>query len=1582
MDPKSLINGTYKVTRRLSSTKTCLLVSQAEKKGRSFLVLKPLPFQGPGPLRNALRPDILDLASLIHETFAPPTSFGTDQEDGRPFLLRPFIDGMEILEATPGMPPARLLPWLVGAAEALAILHRFEFIHGNMKPANLLVPRAALARTPRSPRVVLCDPSLRLEREGRWEEDGFQAPELDHGGPTFASDLYALGAIYYRLLTGRNPRAGKGGFPPPPREIQPHVPIDLDRLLMKLLAPDPDHRHPDARALVEDFRRITGTKRIFSAPPECFLGRRGEVNRVLDRIERRSVPAAIALCGEAGMGKSSFLRRIQLEAQVLGYETFFVCCYTERDIPSSPIRLILRDIIKNCPARKSLLSRSRKLLAELSAPEDAAARRSAFLRGVLDLLAQATANRHTLVLFDEVHLADTLTVELLAGLVRDIAGASVGGDGSGPPSLAVSFRNEAPFRAVLDPLLEALSSPGKGHGIIELGPLPEETVKKWLRLTLQGDPEEAKKTRLALRFQGSPYGIREILRRGMPSIGVESLSSLHLEYLASLDGGEQGVLEVLAVLGRPAPLELLEVVLQRPLGELRHAAENLIQQGILRSEGGLLSFRHGSFQGWLQESLSAPKKQAIHGKIAGFLSDRKGEPIGEVAYHWLHSKNPRRGFPVILEAARHMARIHEDRQSMDFYEAALGLVPPGSKARWREIADEVAEASSLAGQHRRAIEIIEQLLEERKPEEEGHLHGRLGVFLHRAGEIAGATVHLEKAALLLSENPAATTMEERILCESELAEIASFQGDYSKAEALASRALEKLGARKEAGAQPEILRLEMVLLETLAHLRLRRFRYGEARKLFERSLELSEGIGALRERALIFNNLGILYNQENRFRESIECYRRAEKIAIRLGEDSTLANIHSNLAILQAKLGKPEAASDALLRAAHHEARCDATRARFLRLHAAGLVDSYFGRYASAIESFKAAIALGEELKDLYVVVFDLAYLGECHLFRGEMKAARVAFDRALHLDPGVTGPLTEVVDSRRAILFALLGESAEATRCIDSLEKRSGEGLPYLHAWNQFLGGWALRLLGEKARAESHLKKARAAFTRWSVSAGRIQSELELAALEADGGNPERARKRIQTLRKSDTCGRGALSSPMLAARLLSYQARFMIEGKQPDYRQAASLLFEAESYLIGQRLPDIEELVRSLRRRLRVASLTKPGAELFPDPPRDLSHGIEIVDSFFGMARGFLERLEDDFGSSRTGSLRRQLRELEEYFHERRRALEGKRPAAYPPVRAGSILGSSVAIEKVRYLVRQIAPSGLPVLISGETGTGKELVARAIHGESRRGEGPFVTLNCAVIPGELLEAELFGYSRGAFTGAEKDSAGLLATAGGGTFFFDEIADLPLGLQGKILRLLDDRRLRPLGDSSEIEVDIRFLFSTNRNLQDLIEEGKFRSDLFFRLGAVEVIVPPLRERIEDLPELVEYFRTTTGGEGEVPRFSDEALRALAIHLWPGNIRELRAVVTRLLLTSRGTIQGEDVRALLDFEPAKGLFSPSMLRSWPLDRLQSQLEKEYFFQLFLDHAKDVKATAAAMGVSLQALYKRFKIHGIRPKDLK
>ncbi|OGG56053.1 MAG: Fis family transcriptional regulator [Candidatus Handelsmanbacteria bacterium RIFCSPLOWO2_12_FULL_64_10] len=279
--------------------------------------------------------------------------------------------------------------------------------------------------------------------------------------------------------------------------------------------------------------------------------------------------------------------------------------------------------------------------------------------------------------------------------------------------------------------------------------------------------------------------------------------------------------------------------------------------------------------------------------------------------------------------------------------------------------------------------------------------------------------------------------------------------------------------------------------------------------------------------------------------------------------------------------------------------------------------------------------------------------------------------------------------------------------------------------------------------------------------------------------------------------------------------------------------------------------------------------------------------------------------------------------------RALEGVRlmqrqveiDPGTPPASGDALIGQSAGMQEVYKAIGRVAQTDATVLIRGETGTGKELVARAIYQHSLRSAAPLLMVNCVAIPETLLESELFGYEKGAFTGAASRRIGKFEQADGGTILLDEIGDIPLGIQAKILRVLQERSFERIGGNDTIRADVRVLAATNRNLERAISEGKFREDLYHRLNVVTISIPPLRERREDIPRLADYFLERFAGQLKIdrPPLSGDALEALRMHPWPGNVRELEHCIHRAMIFTRGyPIQADDVRRALE-RPAEGL---------------------------------------------------------------
>jgi len=250
--------------------------------------------------------------------------------------------------------------------------------------------------------------------------------------------------------------------------------------------------------------------------------------------------------------------------------------------------------------------------------------------------------------------------------------------------------------------------------------------------------------------------------------------------------------------------------------------------------------------------------------------------------------------------------------------------------------------------------------------------------------------------------------------------------------------------------------------------------------------------------------------------------------------------------------------------------------------------------------------------------------------------------------------------------------------------------------------------------------------------------------------------------------------------------------------------------------------------------------------------------------------------------------------------------------------LIGDSASFRAVLELVNLVAPADCAVLIEGETGTGKELIARAIHDQSLRSRGPFVTLNCAAIPAGLLESELFGHERGAFTGALSQRMGRLQLANNGTLFLDEIGDLPLELQPKLLRALQEQEFERLGSSQTIRVDVRIVAATNQNLAEMVTERRFRADLYYRLNVFPITLPPLRDRVEDIPALVSHFvrEFAVRMNKMIDSIPEQVMEVLRRHAWPGNIRELQNFIERAVLLSEGRVLRPPLAELTRLTPA------------------------------------------------------------------
>jgi len=463
-----------------------------------------------------------------------------------------------------------------------------------------------------------------------------------------------------------------------------------------------------------------------------------------------------------------------------------------------------------------------------------------------------------------------------------------------------------------------------------------------------------------------------------------------------------------------------------------------------------------------------------------------------------------------------------------------------------------------------------------------------------------------------------------------------------------------------------------------------------------------------------------------------------------------------------------------------------------------------------------------------------------------------------------------------------------------------------------------------------------------------------------------------------------------------LENKPRVLVADDEPDIRASLKMILEYEGIqMLGAASgPEALRLVREQEPDAVLLDIKMPhvdGLEVLAELSRDFPELPVVMISGHGTVAtaveatklGAFDFMEKPLERDRVLLVLRNAldrRRLQETVREYRLSFEERY----------RLVGESAPLRQIQETVARIAPTRASVLITGESGTGKELVARAIHSNSPRADQPFVKVNCAAIPEELIESELFGHVKGSFTGAVRDQVGKFVRADHGTIFLDEVGDMSLKTQAKVLRALQDGEVEPVGAAKTLNVDVRVVAATNKNLPGEIEAGRFREDLYFRLNVVPLHLPPLRERREDIEALVRFFVESYCRENNYRRrtFSREALEALSRLPWRGNVRELRNAVERILILSQSDpIRVSDLPAGLGMalgEPQQATPEGSLIiphEGLGLQDFKDRAEREFLLARLEAHDWNIAATAKAIGTPRSNLYKKLEAYGIsRDRD--
>jgi transcriptional regulator of acetoin/glycerol metabolism/biotin operon repressor len=1500
--------------------------------------------------------------------------------DGHPYFTCDYIEGDSLAAAGLPRDAGECLELLRRLVETVAFLHRSGILHLDIKPSNVI-----LASGSPSPAPVLVD--FGLVRRGASLPAGgvlrgsrpFMAPEYFKSGDLGAwTDVYALAASFCRLL-GSSPSDGgsggaaieRGGALGPLVLRRRGLPDGLEALLLKCLASDPALRFRSAVELAEALRsfREAAVSNAAPAPAIETIGRErelAEIDRFLDGIGlgASAAPGArrvLVFTGEAGSGQSHLFRELKVRAQLRGRQVYLETGYAGAVAPPGALLRCLGEHIGGAGRRRWL-----EFLQRLSAPRRAAP--GAALDGERRIrrareLASAASYVRELVLIavDGVQHFDEVSIELLIELVRLL---DEGAPAPRPPlALALGYREEGPMAACLKDLSSLLVGTGRA-----------------LVLTLQGLSVEAS-AELFRRLEAPLDGSGRIARGGASGLEIFQQSGGRPGRIVSLapaaaatpaadlgrgraalgqrrprpEAEARPVLLALRILERPAPAEELARLLGLGREQVRRCLDRLSARGLaFEAAGG------GRQAGWLcspaAEALSdagGAEIQRLHRRIGESLARAAAgdsDPrLAEALRHFQAAGSTRRFLQHAWSLAAYQRRSFQNRQALHTYRAIDRALPAAWRRQRVEAALAITDLHAVTGDLDGGIHFLRRFLFElrsRAARGDGpRLRRRvllgLATLYSRRGDFRRADA-LFRAGLAAAAGE--LSWEDRLRFLNEHAALKTFLGDYDAALELCRVGLEL--AEKESSAA--VRELALNLLATRANVALRRFDFARAGDDFEAALDVAETLGSPDHQAVILNNLGTVYAQSDRFSEAIRVFRDAEATCRQLDEGPSLAGIYANLGILYAKIGDGAGCERAFREIENLEAAAIGKREAFFVAHARGLAALYRGRYCDAVQAFDKAMALGQALGDRHVVDFERLYRCEALLFAGGGDAAgeleRLARDGS--------STLRRMARARLAWHAAWRGDAAAVAGHLgDGDAAAREEGAAFIAAWDRLYAGWARAWVGECAAAGEDLDAAESYFARHGLRAALALARAVRAEAHMIAGDEARA---LEFLLQRQPAASGHALEELLAVLL---EARLRAAHAVGDAERIDDLLAQAGVLLLGNPMPEFQARWRALRER---NGSELPGRRV--DPAGHV--GAECRGSYLESPhRKAWERLP---AARAPSGGRRGIGEE-----------AGTAPLPAPPVAVGgrALAARSKGMRALIAALDRLRGSDLPVLISGETGSGKELVARIIHDESRRAGKVFQVIDAAAIPAPLMAVELFGAVAGAYTDQDRGREGILSAADGGSVFLDEIAATSLEFQGLFLRLLESRAVRPVGAESQKPIDVRFIVSTARNLEEEVAAGRFRADLYHRIHVVAVRVPPLRERVEDLPELVEQLLPGAGVE-----LDDDAFRLLRACPWPGNVRELRNLLQRLRLEHPIRIPPGAVERALGEPLTSTLFPKQVLAGAELPDLHRRLDRDYLIYHLRRLGGDPAALCRFLGVSRRQLYNRCERLGVSLRE--
>jgi len=1485
-----IIDGKYEVVKKLGSGLSGEVLLAKDASGvhaLKFLKSGQIGFSKEEAVAN-FKNEFTLLKELTHPNIALIQDFGYIADDDQYYFTTEFIEGANLLEATRAAAMDEIEGLFVQALRALEYLHAHAIFHFDLKPQNILVGKNAKGETV----VKIIDFGLAgYKPKGKMAgTPSYMAPEIILGErPDGRADLYSLGVVFYECLTGRNPFRGEQLTETlsrqqtlraeAPSKLKRETPKYLDTIVLKLLAKNPSERFLSAAAVIREINQLSGKTYAIETPDTLLaylpgegqlIGRKKELEEFQQLFDEFSqvfqeglFKKMILITGAQGVGKTRLLKEFRFYAQ-----------------------------LHNAP----VYAWKKGVTPEIQGPH--------------------------VILADDLNLEEQERLE--------------------------TFWASHPAPLLLIGATDHEASDKPDTLIWPLLPFDKEELKNYVAsMTGLDHPPTHLIDELSQRTQGNPLFVSEILkaliRKGLlfdshgrwkatsyEDLGVDfskievpsTLSEFLWGQFKARSEAEKKILKVFALLGRETSLE--EVALLTQLQAVPEIVAHLIQEGILEREERTLSydFKNPLLRKAIVEGLKPEEKASVHKKIAKTFETQAPHAM-EALFHLSQSGQGTESLKALIELGERSLAEGRTAEAKEYLRQAYASSHKMDLNTQINVALKLGDALLKEGEIKAAGELFDSVrsqLKEIKSQGENipwkiDVYEKLGVIYLKRHEPDQAKEIFSSALALLEEFKLPAT--KKLILENYLGRTRIVEGKLDEAlkifeatdkawreelkeeerkEVLNNDLATVYHLKKDSAKALSQFHKDLKFYQSIQHHFLTartHYHLGEVHyalkdlkntiEEYKRCVEISKAHRYYELLLRAYNGLGNVYNLNKDVENSLHYYSRALSISQKIQDLNSQAAIAANMGIIYNESGHFDQAYPHLTNAVFLLERIPQKTAYQLYFLARaklemGDVLRKMKKYEAGRDALRDALKLAqdnESLKgQLYWVHGALVRL-YTDQGRGEEALEGLGQARELAKEKEENEDLQELERLLKGSPPPAKTESVKKPSLATAPVEDSGRGLATLEKEYEYI-----LALNNHLNAEHNLEFLFKTILNYALELS--QAERGLILLVDERGNLE--------LKASVN----AEMNPNLTQISTNIAEKVLDSGEaiQTDDATGDNRFNEFQSVMILKLRSILCLPIQSRKKTVGVLYLDnryRPGAFK--------AANLKILRAFGDQAGIAIEnaKLITQYRQAE-GELRKKLAEAESEASHYEAILKEEAIAIPTKYSYDKIIAKSKLMFDIFRMLDKITETTLAVFIHGETGTGKELIAKALHYNNKtRKDKRFVALNCGAIPANLMESELFGHKAGSFTGATKDKKGLFLEADGGTIFLDEIAELDMNLQVKLLRVLEESEITPVGDTKTYSVDVRIVAASHKNLEEEIKAGRFREDLFYRICQIKIDLPPLRDRREDIPLLAEKFMENYRKQHEIDRklkLAPSLMKKLLDYDWPGNVRELENIIS------------------------------------------------------------------------------------------